>query len=69
MHISLELKGIETTGPQSAVVEAEVVFETGGSRTGEVTWSVWRFDAGKLSEAVGYGSKDEALDAERGSWH
>jgi hypothetical protein len=34
-----------------------------------MTWSIWRFDGSKLSEAIGYGSKPEALDAERGSWH
>jgi hypothetical protein len=67
--ISLNLIGVELSGPQSAVVEAEVFFEREGSRSGGMTFSVWRFDGGKLSEAVGYGSKEEALDAERGSWH
>jgi len=67
--ISLNLIAVELSGPQSAVVEAEVFFEREGSRTGGMTFSVWRFDGGKLSEAVGYGSKEEALDAERGSWH
>jgi hypothetical protein len=69
VRISLNLIGVETSGPQSAVVEAEVVFEAEGSRTGGMTYSVWRFDGGKLSEAIGYGTKDDALDAERGSWH
>jgi ketosteroid isomerase-like protein len=69
IRISLDLHTIETTGPRSAVVEAEVFFEREGSRTGGMTWSVWRFDDGKLSEAVGYGSREDALDAERGSWH
>lgn len=64
LRISLDLRGIEITSPESAVVEAEVFFERQGSRTGGMTWSVWRFDAGKLSEAVGYGSKEDALDAE-----
>jgi hypothetical protein len=68
-RITLDLISIEVTGPASAVVEAEVFFEFGGSRTGGLTFSVWRFDGGRLSEAVGYGSKEEALDAERGSWH
>ena len=69
MRISLELHGIEITGPQSAVVEAEVWFEREGSRTGGMTFSVWRFDSGKLSEAVGYGTKEEALDAEARAWN
>ncbi|HEX4735829.1 MAG TPA: hypothetical protein VH247_15570 [Thermoleophilaceae bacterium] len=69
MRISLNLIAIEVTADQSAVVEAEVFFERQGTRTGEMTWSLWRFDSGKLSEAIGYGSRDEALDAERGSWH
>lgn len=69
LRISLNLIGIEVTGQQSAVIEAEVFFEREGGRTGGMTWSVWRFDSGKLTEAIGYGSKDDALDAERGSWH
>ena len=69
LRISLDLHSIEITGPESAVVEAEVFFERQGGRTGGMTWSVWRFDGGKLSEAVGYGSKEDALDAERGRWH
>jgi hypothetical protein len=68
-RIKLELISIEVTGEQSAVVEAEVWFEREGVRTGGLTFSVWRFDSGKLSEAIGYGSKDEALDAEAGGWH
>jgi hypothetical protein len=69
MHISLNLISIEITGPESAVVEADVFFEREGTRTGGMTFSLWRFEGGKLSEAIGYGSKEEALDAERGSWH
>ena len=69
IKISLNLISIEITAQQSAVVEAEVFFEREGSRTGGMTWSLWRFDSGKLSEAIGYGSKEEALDAERRSWH
>jgi len=69
MRISLNLHSIETTGPESAVVEAEVFFERQGGRTGGMTWSVWRFAGGKLSEAIGYGSKEDALDSERGRWH
>jgi hypothetical protein len=69
IRITLNLISIEITDLQSAVVEAEVFFEREGSRTGGMTWSLWRFDSGKLSEAIGYGSKEEALDAERGSWH
>jgi hypothetical protein len=68
-RIELELISIETAGEQSAVVEAEVWFEREGTRTGGLTFSLWRFDGGKLSEAIGYGSKDEALDAEAGGWH
>ena len=69
MRISLDLKSIEITGPESAVVEAEVIFEREGTKTGSMTWSVWRFVGGKLSEAIGYGSMDDALDAERHRWH
>ena len=69
VQISLNLIEIETAGPESAVVEAEVFFEREGSRTGGVTFSLWRFRDGKLSEAIGYGTKEDALDAERGSWH
>jgi hypothetical protein len=69
VKISLNLYSIEITAPESAVVEAEVFFERDGVRTGGMTWSVWRFDGGKLSEAVGYGSKDDALDSERRVWH
>jgi ketosteroid isomerase-like protein len=69
LRISLELGSIETVGTDTAVVEADVFFEREGSRSGGVTFSVWRFRDGKLAEAVGYGSKDEALDAERRRWH
>jgi hypothetical protein len=69
MRIKLELIAIEDSGPQSAVVEAEVWYEREGSRSGGLTFSVWRFDSGKLSEAVGYGSKEEARDAESRAWH
>jgi hypothetical protein len=66
--ITLQLHGIDITSEESAVVEAEVWFERGGSKTGGMTWSVWRFQDGKLSEAVGYGSKEDALDAEIHNW-
>jgi ketosteroid isomerase-like protein len=69
VRISLNLIDIDSTGTDAAVVEAEVFFEREASRTGGVTFSVWRFRDGKLSEAVGYGSKEEALDAEHRSWH
>jgi ketosteroid isomerase-like protein len=69
MRIRLELIAIEDSGPQSAVVEAEVWYERDGGRSGGLTFSLWRFDGGKLSEAVGYGSKEEALDAESRAWH
>jgi ketosteroid isomerase-like protein len=68
-RIELELIGIDVTGVAAGVVEAEVWYELEGSRTGGLTFSVWRFDGGKLSEAIGYGSKDDALDAQRGAWH
>jgi hypothetical protein len=69
VQISLNLISVEMAGPQSAVVEAEVFFAREGGRTGGITFSLWRFRDGKLAEAIGYGSKEEALDAERGSWH
>ncbi|HEX4716929.1 MAG TPA: hypothetical protein VH300_00250 [Thermoleophilaceae bacterium] len=68
-RIELELISIEVTTEQSAVVEAEVWFAREATRTGGLTFSLWRFDAGKVSEAIGYGSKEEALDAEAGGWH
>jgi hypothetical protein len=69
IRIELELISIEIIGEQSAVVEAEVWFDREGTRTGGLTFSLWRFDSGKLSEAIGYGTKEEALDAEAGGWH
>jgi hypothetical protein len=69
VKIGLNLISVETAGPETAIVEAEVFFEREGSRTGGLTFSIWRFRNDKLSEAIGYGSKEEALDAERGSWH
>jgi ketosteroid isomerase-like protein len=68
-RITLELHSIEITGERSAVVEAEVWFELEGARTGGMTWSLWRFDSGRLSGAIGYGSKQDALDAEAGGWY
>jgi ketosteroid isomerase-like protein len=68
-RIELALIGIDVTGPQSAIVEAEVWMEIEGARTGSLTFSVWRFDGAKLSEAIGYGSKEDAQDAEAGAWH
>jgi ketosteroid isomerase-like protein len=66
--ITLDLIAIEATSPSSAIVESEVYFETGGSRTGGLTFSFWRFELGKLSEAVGYSTKEDALDGERRSF-
>jgi uncharacterized membrane protein YhfC len=69
LAITLDLIAIEPTTPQSAIVESEVFFESQGARTGGLSFSIWRFYGDKLAEAIGYGSRDEALDAERGSWH
>jgi ketosteroid isomerase-like protein len=66
--ISLKLKGVEITSRESAVVEAEVFFEREGSQTGGPTFSVWRFEDGKLTEAVGYGTKEDAMDAQARDW-
>lgn len=68
MTITLNLISIEVTSEESAVVEAEVLYERDGSSSGGMTYSVWRFTDGKLSEAVGYGSKADALDAEERDW-
>jgi hypothetical protein len=68
LQITLNLIALEVTSSQSAVVEAEVFFESQGSRTGGLTFSVWRFELGKLAESVGYGTREDALDAERGAW-
>src|SRR3954451_14388618 len=59
MRVTLDLHAIEITSDESAVVEAAVWYTRDGTRTGGLTWSVWRFDGGKLSEAVGYGSKED----------
>jgi ketosteroid isomerase-like protein len=67
-RIGIEPVAIDVIGSQSAVVEAEVWMELEGARTGSLTFSVWRFDGEKLSEAIGYGSKEDALDA-AGAWH
>ena len=66
--ITLKLMHIEITSDESAVVEAEVFFERDETKTGGMTWSVWRFEDGKLHEAVGYGSREDALDAETHNW-
>ena len=63
-RISLDLFEVVVTGPQSAVVGTEVWLTTGSERSGGPTWSAWRFDDGKLREAVGYATKDDALAAE-----
>jgi hypothetical protein len=60
-RIVLELIDIQIAGSQCAVVEADVWFERAGVRTGGLTVSVWRFDDGKLCEAIGYGTRDEAM--------
>ena len=60
-RIVLELIEIQIVGSQCAVVEADVWFDRGPVRSGGLTFSVWRFDNGKLCEAVGYGSRDEAF--------
>jgi hypothetical protein len=69
LTITLNLIAIEATSPQSAVVEAEVFFERDGALTGGLSFSIWRFELGKLAEAIGYGTREDAFDAERGSWH
>ena len=66
--ITLNLIGIDITSDESAVVEADVVYEREGTQTGGPTFSVWRFEDGKLAEAVGYGTKEDALDAESRNW-
>lgn len=60
-RIVLELLDIHVTGGQCAVVEADVWMERAGLRSGGLTVSVWRFDDGKLCEAIGYGRRDDAL--------
>jgi ketosteroid isomerase-like protein len=69
LRITLDLIEIEVTSERSAIVRAEVFFEREGSRAGGLSFSIWRFDRGKLSEAIGYGTREDALDAERRSWH
>ena len=60
-RIVLELIDIQITGSQCAVVEADVWFDRQGVRSGGLSVSVWRFDDGRLCEAIGYGSRDDAL--------
>jgi hypothetical protein len=60
-QITLELHGIDVTGPESAMVDADVWFDRAGERTGGATYSVWQFEDGKLSSAIGYGSREDAL--------
>jgi ketosteroid isomerase-like protein len=60
-RISLELREIEITGPESAIVEADVWFDRAGARSGGFTVSVWQFEDGRLREAVGYGTREDAL--------
>ena len=69
LQITLDLIAIEVTSERSAIVETEVVFEREGTRTAAPSFSIWRFDGGKLSESIGYGTREEALDAEQRSWH
>ena len=61
-RIVLEPIDVQITGAQCAVVEADVWFERQGIRTGGLTVSVWRFDDGKLCEAIGYGNLEQALE-------
>jgi hypothetical protein len=64
-RISLELKRIEITGSESALVEADVWFDRSGERSGGPTVSTWHFTMGKLDEAVGYATREDALSAAR----
>lgn len=68
LRITLELLDVQVMGSQSALVEADVWFSREGVRTGGLSVSVWRFDDGKLCEAVGYGNRDAALSAEHVPW-
>ena len=63
VRISVDLKWIEITGPESALVEVDVWFDGNGERSGGPTVSTWHFTAGKLDAAIGYADRDAALAA------
>lgn len=69
LRITLDLIEIDVTSERSAIVESEVFFERDNARTGGLSFSIWRFRDGKLSEAIGYGTREDAADAEGRSWH
>lgn len=61
--ITIELCEIRPVGPDAAVVETEVWRTNADERRGGLTYSVWHFEDGKLREAIGYTSRDAALEA------
>jgi hypothetical protein len=69
LQITLNLIEIEVISERAAVVQTEVVFEREGDRIGRRTFSIWRFAGDRLSEAIGYDTREDALDAEREGWH
>jgi hypothetical protein len=69
LQIRLNLIAIDVTSERSAIVETDVLFEREGDRIGRRTFSIWRFQGDKLSEAIGYDTREDALDAEQRSWH
>ena len=69
LTITLDLIEVDVTSEQSAIIETEVSYEQEGDRISRRTFSIWRFAGDKLSEAVGYDTRDDALDAEREGWH
>lgn len=63
-RIQIELTDIEIAGPETAIIEVDVWQITGEDRSGGPTVAVWRFEDGKLREAIGYGTRADALAAQ-----
>jgi hypothetical protein len=69
LTITLDLIQVDVPSEQAAIVETEVSFEQEGDRISRRTFSIWRFAGDKLSEAIGYDTREDAQDAEREGWH
>jgi hypothetical protein len=59
-RISVEPIAIHIADHDTAIVEVNVWMTKGGERTGGFTCSVWRFEDGRLREAIGYASVEDA---------
>ena len=59
-RISVEPIAIHITDIDTAIVEVNVWLTTGDERTGGYTCSVWIFEDGRLLEATGYATLEDA---------